>query len=108
MNCFSVCHVKVIGNPLVPKFDVHILNAVGEAVLMYYPHGADDAAAAAPAEDEAEGPSGWHAFAERFRQMRAGGAWNHVLLNALLGNLPPEEDEDYSDDDYGGEELFED
>ncbi|CAA6673631.1 unnamed protein product [Spirodela intermedia] len=106
MYYICVCHVKVIGNPLFPRFDADVLNAVGEAVLKYYPDATGGDAEAA-AENGAEGPSGWHAFAERFRQMGAGGAWNHALLNAFLGNVHVEEDAD-SDEDYGGEELFED
>uniref|UniRef100_A0A1D1YTQ8 F-box protein At4g00755 n=1 Tax=Anthurium amnicola TaxID=1678845 RepID=A0A1D1YTQ8_9ARAE len=95
-----VCHVKVVGHSLYPKFDVDVLDTLGTSVLKYFPGATNSAEGVAP-EDEMRGASGWHAFAERIRQVRAGAAWNQVLLNALLGNVPVE------DVDDSGDELFE-
>ncbi|MQL88801.1 hypothetical protein Taro_021359 [Colocasia esculenta] len=99
--CIGVCHVKVFGRSLYPKFDVDVLDTAGSSVLKYFPDATNPVEGSA-SDDEMREPSGWLAFAERIRQTRAGGAWNHVLLNALLGNVPG------GDAEYdSGDELFE-
>lgn len=107
-----VCHAQVVGRPL-SAFDFEALESQEHYILKYSgkPEHLDsfsEDSSRGSSDDEAGGPSGWHAFAERIRQIRAGRIllWNRSILNALLGNatvanlmLPDYQDSDEDDGD---------
>lgn len=116
-----VCHVQVVGRPLSSAFDFDTLDPFDfetqqpqEHYILRYSGNLEhldsfsEDSSRGSSEDEAGGPSGWHAFAERIRQIRAGRIllWNRSILNALLGNatvanlmLPDNQDSDEDDED---------
>lgn len=115
-----VCHAQVVGRPL-SAFDFDTLDSSDFETLRPQEHyilkylgklehldSSSEDSSRGSSEDEAGGPSGWHAFAERIRQIRAGRIilWNRSFLNALLGNatmanlmLPDYQDSDEDDGD---------
>eukprot|EP01018_Ginkgo_biloba_P018027 Gb_39376 [translate_table: standard] len=108
-----VCHAQVVGRPLSPAFDFEL--DPREQYILKYSNKlercdslSEDSSRGSSEEDEASGPSGWHAFAERIRQIRAGRVllWNRSILNTLLGNiavanlmLPDDQESDEENDD---------
>ncbi|PKA62848.1 F-box protein [Apostasia shenzhenica] len=65
-NLYYVCvsHVKAIGKPLSPAFDVEILDRMGNSILMYF-HGAESVL-----EDASVAGSSRPSFSLRYRRLR--------------------------------------
>ncbi|XP_042511170.1 F-box protein At4g00755-like [Macadamia integrifolia] len=85
---FYICvsHVKVVGRPLLPTFDVEILDRPGKAgkcVLKYNPQAERCMSPARSAENQAIVSSRLRVF--RLMQRGARG-WEQMIINTLLGN----------------------
>lgn len=85
-----VCHVEAIGHPLTPQLDTDIVEGGQEMVLRCQL----EARGFPSAEKEPHDFSGWHAFRERIRHLRAGRAWHHPILNTLLGAAESDSDDE--------------
>ncbi|KAH9328550.1 hypothetical protein KI387_000658, partial [Taxus chinensis] len=108
-----VCHAQLVGRPLPPAFDFEALDQEEQYIVKYSKRLehcdslSEDSSKGSSEEDESGGLSGWHAFAERIRQIRAGRIhlWNQSILNALLGNIaaensmPPDDQDSDEDND---------
>ncbi|XP_043717232.1 F-box protein At4g00755-like [Telopea speciosissima] len=96
---FYICvsHVKVVGRPLLPTFDVEILDRPGKSgkcVLKYNPQAERCMSPARSAEDE----TGVSSRLRVFRLMQRGvRGWEQMIINTLLGNAAA--DGDYESDE---------
>ncbi|KAL4188198.1 hypothetical protein AMTRI_Chr09g22710 [Amborella trichopoda] len=75
-----VCHVRVVGKPLMSRFDVNIPL---DYTLMYFPDAKDMISTEERGSDDHA--SGWQAFISRLREIRAVRGRNYIF-NFLLGN----------------------
>ncbi|KAJ4954398.1 hypothetical protein NE237_011181 [Protea cynaroides] len=87
---FYICvsHVKVVGRPLLPTFDVEFLDRrekFGKWILKYNPQAGCCMPLARSSEDETSVPSHFRVF--RLRQRGARGWEQQMIINTLLGNV---------------------
>ncbi|KAJ8536748.1 hypothetical protein K7X08_035149 [Anisodus acutangulus] len=88
-----VSHVQVIGRPLLPAFDVEILDDAGKCSLKYCPEERLSQLRNKFSEGESSSP--------RFHRFRASlRGWEQMILNTLLGAGADVVDDD-SDEEYG-------
>lgn len=88
-----VCHVKVLGYPLMPRLDANVAAAGDEITLKYLPE------AGFCTSPEAPNSSSWHALMERIEHLRARArdGWHHPFLGTLLSAMESDlEDEEES------------
>ncbi|KAF8379427.1 hypothetical protein HHK36_028862 [Tetracentron sinense] len=91
---FYICvaHVQVMGRPLVPSFDVEMIDLSGKCMLKYYPE-----AEFSTSEGEPSAPSSLRTLTARFMQ-RGVMSWEQMILNLFPGNAAGDNESD--------EELF--
>ncbi|KAK3008623.1 hypothetical protein RJ639_013810 [Escallonia herrerae] len=75
LACCSISHVQVVGRPLLPAFDVEVLDPSGRCALKYNPKAGY---CGSPTKSD-EGPSRFRSFSTSIRN------WEQMILNTLLG-----------------------
>ncbi|PHT87194.1 hypothetical protein T459_09300 [Capsicum annuum] len=89
-----VSHVQVVGRPLLPTFDVEILDEAGKCNLKYCP--VERSLCQSSKKSSEGGESGSPRF-HRFRASLRG--WEQMILNTLLGARADLVDDDSDEDD---------
>ncbi|XP_076935641.1 F-box protein At4g00755-like [Bidens hawaiensis] len=88
-----VCHVRAVGRPLSPAFDVDITDPSGKCTLKHYPD-AEYCCSPTKSEGESSGsPSRFRSFTASIR------GWEQMIRNTLLGGGAVVGHDDDSDED---------
>ncbi|XP_023549638.1 F-box protein At4g00755-like isoform X1 [Cucurbita pepo subsp. pepo] len=86
-----VSHVEVVGRPLLPEYDVDIIDQSGKCILKYFPE--------LPEPSSTNGEIGrGRSRASRLVQRGVHG-WEHIVLNTLLGGRGMFDDDDDIDEE---------
>ncbi|CAK9136809.1 unnamed protein product [Ilex paraguariensis] len=89
-----VSHVQVVGRPLLPAFDVEILDPSGKCTLKYYQDVDDCLHSTKSSEGETSSPSRFRFFTTSIR------GWEQMIMNTLFGAGAVVVNDDDSDDEF--------